>query len=190
MPGITFNDFRANVRDIARPNRFLLSIPTPPAGVGGFDFSDNMQYHVKSASIPTRSVGDISNLFYFGQNFKLSGDPTYDDYTVIFHNNVNFEVKNLMESWIDLEANPITNIRSVHAEYKGVIKLDQIGRGTNIIATYFLHGVYPKSLDAVELSHESTDAIEEFTVNFSIDYWSNNLTPGAGEGVGLLGSPI
>ena len=184
--GITLEQFKANVSQVARPNKFLLSIPSPPTGVSGFDFTDEMKYHVKSASLPGRTVGDISTLFWQGQNLKLAGDPTYDDYTVTFLNNVNFGVKNLMEQWLNLIANPITNEREEHGNYKAVIKLDQLDRSGNIIASYYLHGVYPKSFDAIEVSQETSDSLEEMVVNFSVDYWSDNATPGSGDGVGSI----
>lgn len=188
--GITFQDFRGNVADVARPNRFLLSFPTGPVGVAGFDFTAQMVYHVKSASIPTRAIGDISQLYWFGQNMKWGGDPTFDDYSVTFINNVDWKLKNMMEQWVDLISNTTSNVRGTHGEYKGVIKLEQIGRGTNVLATYFMHGVYPKSIDAIEVDHGTQDALEEFTIPFSIDYWTSDGTPGAGTGEGLVGSVL
>lgn len=190
MPGITFNDFRSNVREVARPNRFLLTIPTPPTGITGFNFDDQMVYHVRSASLPPRALGDITNLLWFGLNTKLAGDPTYDDYAISFLNNVDWKVKNLFEKWVDGIASPVTNERLSHGDYKAVLKLEQIGRTNEVIATYYIHGAYPKSLDAVELAQETVDAIEDFTVNFSIDYWTSDITPGAGAGVGEVGSPV
>lgn len=186
-PGITLDDFRAQVKEVARPNRFFLSIPTPPFGVVGFNFTEAMQYHVRTASLPGRTLGELNNLYWQGMNFKMAGDPTYDDVTISFINNVDFNLKELMERWLDGIANSINNERLSHNDYKGVLRLDQLGKGKNIIASYFLHGCYPKSIEPVELSQETIDAIEEFSVMFSLDYWSNSVTAGDGDGTVLKG---
>ena len=186
--GITLDDYRAQVKEVARPNRFFLSIPGKPKGINPFNFSEEMQYHVKSAALPGRTLGDITNLYWQGMNNKIAGDPTFDDMPIIFINNVNFNLKLLMEQWMSGIVDPITNTRLSHDDYKGIIRLDQLGKGAgNIIATYFLHGCYPKSLEPVELNQETIDQIEEFTVTFSLDYWSSSDTPGAGQGNVLRG---
>lgn len=188
MPEITLQGFRSNVKEVARPNRFLLSIPSPPAGVAGFNFDEEMQYHVRSASLPGRTLGDITNLFWQGMNFKIAGDPTFDDITITFLNNVNFNLKELFEKWVDSIANSVSNIRTSHDDYKAIIRLDHLGKQNNIIASYFTHGVYPKSLEPVELNQETIDTVEEFSVALSIDYWSNTDSPGEGEGTLLKGA--
>jgi len=188
--GITFTEFRSNVKEVARPNRFLLSFPSAPPGVAGFNFSEEMQYHVRTGALPGRVIGEIANLFWFGLNFKVAGDPSYDDISITFLNSTSFNLKKLMEDWINLIANPITNERASHADYKAVMKMDQLGKGSNIIGTYYMHGVSPKSIQPVELSQESVDTLEEFTVDFSMDYWSNDSTPDSGEGTVLVGKTL
>jgi len=182
MPGITLEDFRASVQEVARPNRFLLQFLSLPFGL---DFNNDMQYHVRSASLPSRTIGDVSNLFWQGMNYKIAGDPVYDDYTITFLNNIDFGAKALVETWLDGMSASVSNVRTSPLEYKAVIRLDQLGPGneSNIIGTYFLHGAYPKSMDAVELSHETTDAVEEFTSAFSVDYWSSSVAPDQGTGI-------
>lgn len=181
MPGLRIQDFRDNVRDVARPNRFILSIPTPPKGIG--NFNEEYQYHVRSASLPGRTTGDVTNLFWQGMNYKIAGDPTYDDLTFTFLNNENFEVKKFFEMWINNINNTTTNERVSPADYKAVIQIDQLGKSGTVIGTYYLQGAYPKSLEALELNQETIDAVEEFTVTFSLDYWSSELAPGEGEGI-------
>lgn len=182
MPvGLKLQDYRDHVREIARPNRFLLSIPTPPPGLGNFE--EGFQYHVRSASLPGRTVGDITNLFWQGKNYKIAGDPTYDDVTFAFLNNENFSLKKFFEQWLDLIVSTTSNERTSPGDYKGVVQIDQLGKLGTVIGTYYLHGAYPKSMEAVELNAESFDAIEEFTITFSLDEWTNDLASGEGEGI-------
>jgi len=187
MPGITIHDFKSNVEDIIRPNRFLLSFENVPTGVPGF--TEDMQYHVKSASIPSRTIGEITTLNWFGHQDKRSGDITYEPYTVIFWNNINLELRTLMEQWVNLIADPITNTRRPASEYRAIIKLEQIGNSSkDPIMTYYLHDAWPKSLDTVELSHETVDQVQEFSVSFTFNYFSSDVDPTVGSGIGLVHS--
>lgn len=174
MPSLTLNDFRANLKDLARPNRFLLKFTSDIPGAG--NFNNAMQYSVKGASIPTRTQGEISNLYWMGANRKIAGDPAYDDYTITFNNNINWKVREAMEQWMDFIGNPMLNERKADGDYKLVIELTQIGRTESEQVKYFIHGVWPKSIDAIELSQESIDTIEEFAVNFSVDFWAKSAS--------------
>lgn len=172
-------DFRINALDIARPNRFLVSF----AGGNNTEFSltDSEKYYVRSASLPGKTVGDISNLFWFGQNYKIAGDPTFEDITLKFLNNHGFSIRQKAELWLDNIAKTVENTRGNPEDYKMTMQLDQVNLANEIVASYHCYGVYPKNITAIELSHESNDALEEFDVTFSIDYWSN-ATDGGGTG--------
>lgn len=184
MAGITLDDFRGAVQEIARPNRFMLAIETLPPGLGNVKWDDEMIYHCKSASIPGRTLGEMQ-LNWMGNIYKLAGDPTYDEIQLVFINNATFSIRESLELWIDGIANSINNTRTSHLDYKGTLRLDQYGSGNNVIARYYLHGAFPKSIDAIEMNHETSDSIEEFSVSFSIDYWSGDDTYGAGDHVSV-----
>ncbi len=171
----TLSAFRNAVRDVARPNRFYLYFHTPPIfpNAGQWEFGDDMQYHIKAASLPGRTIGEIGNVFWQGLNFKMTGDPVYEDYTVTFMNNVDFKARKLIETWMSNIADPVENTRSDQTSYKSCIKIVQLDNLIQPIekGTYFLDGVFPMSIDPIELSHESSDTIEEFSVTFSVDHW-------------------
>ena len=172
-------DFRINALDIARPNRFLVSF----SGGTGTEFSleESEKYYVRSGQLPGKTVGDISNLFWFGQNYKIAGDPTFEDITLKFLNNHGFTIRKKVELWLDNIARTVENTRGNPEDYKMLMQLDQVNLANEVVASYHCYGVYPKSITAIDVSHESQDTLEEFDVNFSIDYWSSE-TDGAGAG--------
>ena len=49
--------------------------------------------------------------------------------------------------------------------------------GTQItpLKTYTFFDIFPTTISAIDLSYENADAIEEFTVDFQVQYWE----PGA-----------
>ena len=51
------------------------------------------------------------------------------------------------------------------------------GAGLKTTATYRFYDIFPTSVSAIELSYENANVIEEFTVEFQVQYW----TPYTGE---------
>ena len=39
------------------------------------------------------------------------------------------------------------------------------------IGTYYFDGIFPTEVSTIDLSYESGDAIEEYTVTFQVQYW-------------------
>lgn len=167
MP-LTLTEFKNNVADVARPNRFLMTIPGVPAGI---NVPQNLQYLVKSALVPSRTIGEVM-LNWQGMQHKLAGDPTYDDYTVTILNDSSFTARKFFEDWINIIANTESNERSAPSDYFGELQFQHLGRKeSEILATYRMINAYPKQLDQIDTAYDSNDTPEEFSVTFSVDYW-------------------
>ncbi len=161
---IKLSDFKANVQDVARPNRFLVQFLDD-------SWEEPFQFLVKSVSLPNRTIGNIE-LNWQGMKAKIAGDPTFDDITFTFLNNYEFDIKNYIEKWLEKISTMSTNERTAHAEYKSEIKLTQLGRTADeVLAEYVLVGAYPITMDSIELNHESNDTVEEMSVTFTLDYF-------------------
>jgi len=59
------------------------------------------------------------------------------------------------------------------------------GQGLENAKQYKFYGIFPTNISAIDLSYDTGDTIEEFTVEFQVQYWApSNLsggenTPGA-----------
>ena len=42
---------------------------------------------------------------------------------------------------------------------------------SNILAQYKFVDIFPTTIAAIDLSYDTTDTIEEFTVDFQVQYW-------------------
>ena len=42
---------------------------------------------------------------------------------------------------------------------------------SNILAQYKMADIWPSTVSNIDLSYDSSDAIEEFTVDFQVQYW-------------------
>ena len=46
------------------------------------------------------------------------------------------------------------------------------GAGLVPAYTYDFYGIFPTNISAIDLSYDTADTIEEFTVEFQVDYWA------------------
>lgn len=175
--GISISDFKGNVADLARPNRFMVSFRGNALAMGNFDPS--LQYLAMSTELPGRDIGDIT-LNWQGMQIKLAGDPTVADISLKFHNDSEFKIRNFFEEWANNFANMGTNERLAHTEYKAEVVMEQLDRRGDVIATYILDGAYPKTVSPIALDMGTTDSTEEFTVSFRYDQFYREDAAGAG----------
>ena len=169
MAMIKISEFKSAVADVARPNRFWVQIT---GGTAANSWAEQpMAFLAKSASLPSRTIGDII-LNWQGMQTKIAGDPTFDDFTMTFLNDMDFKVKSYFEKWMEEISTMESNVRTSQNTYKAEIIVTQLGRdASTILKSYKLIGAYPKQMDAVELSMESNDTPEELNVTFGYDYF-------------------
>jgi hypothetical protein len=43
--------------------------------------------------------------------------------------------------------------------------------GVKPLRTYYFDGIFPTNIGAIDLSYDTSDAIEEYTVDFQVQYW-------------------
>jgi hypothetical protein len=173
---VKLETFKGQLKDGARPNRFAVSISGNQGNQGASWIDNPMSFFVKTFSLPARTIGEIV-VNYQGLQTKIAGDATYDDVTMTTHIDYDFKTKEYFEFWMEgivLVETEGTNFRTAPAEYKAEILVEQLGRTGEVIASYTLVGAYPKQMDSIELSHESTDTLEELSITFGIDYWYAN----------------
>jgi len=171
----------------ARPNLFEVELPAFP---GGIDWdADNFRFMCKAAQMPAQNVASIDVPFR-GRTFKVAGDRTIDTWTVTIINDEDFRLRNAFEAWSELIAKLDTNIGATDpSAYMVNAKVFQLGRGSVasskdnsgtsnvVLKEYEFIDLWPTEVSTIDLSYDSTDAIEEFTVTFQVQ--SINVT-GAG----------
>lgn len=181
MADLSLKSFKSNVTDVARPNRFWVSVGNPANSIitAGADneaslsaWKTNHEFMAKSASLPGRTIGNIE-INWQGMKYNIAGDPTFDDITLVFINNYEWDLRKFFEDWMEVMAQMDSNERSQPGAYKSdVIELTQLGRtSSDIMAIYKLVGAYPTSISAIDLSQDSSDATEEVSVTFKYDYF-------------------
>ena len=162
----------------ARPNLFEVELTTFPAGIS-WD-ADKFKYLCKAAALPASNISPIDVPFR-GRIFKVAGDRTIDTWTVTIINDEDFKLRRAFEAWTELIAKLDNNLGATQpSAYMSNATVYQLGRGaqinsttnagadSSILAAYNFVDIFPTSVSNIDLSYDSGDTIEEFTVEFQV----------------------
>jgi len=167
------SNFRAALSAGAKPNLFSvdLRLPTGVADTGNA-IASNFTVLCKSAAIPALSVGVIE-VPYRGRRIKLPGDRTYGDWTVTIVNDNKQTMRKAFDRWLKYINNPdaTANIRTTQdIDYKVTIDIAHLKINGKASRRYQLIDAFPTDVSAIDLSYDTTDAIQEFTVTFMYNH--------------------
>jgi hypothetical protein len=168
------DDFKAKLKGGgARPNLFKVNIPFPIATGGNSELTSFM---VKGASLPSSVIGPIEVPFR-GRKLKIAGDRTFEPWTITVINDVNMEVRNAFERWMDLinrnASNTSAYVGNNALNYYSNMLVHQLDRDDKITKTYEIIGAFPTNVASIDLNSETNDTVEEFTVEISYQYWTS-----------------
>ena len=168
----------------ARANLFECELTFPESiGIDNEAVTD-FRFLIKTAALPASNLTTIAVPFR-GRTLKIAGDRTFDTWNITVLNDTNFRLRNAFEKW--------SNYINRHDDNSGVITpslyqreiiVHQLSRGVvntapapataspiPVLKSYKLYGCYPSAVDAIPLSYDTTDTIEEFGVTFEVQWW-------------------
>ena len=171
----------------ARPNLFECELFFPsdsiPLGTTEDALSDKTRFLVKAASLPASTLGVIDVPFR-GRNLKIAGDRTFDPWIITVINDSDFSIRTAFERWMNLINKHEDNAgKNNPVDYQKEVYVKQFGRAlTNgstptsatqipVLKQYQFYGVFPTSVSDITLSYDSSDTIEEFTVDLQVQWW-------------------
>ena len=168
------DDFKSKIRGGgARPNLFKATVNFPTYAAGDVELTSFM---CKGAQLPA-SVTNVIDVPFRGRQLKVAGDRTFEPWTVTIINDTDFAVRDSMERWLNGINNHKANSGLTNpVDYQADLIVDQLDRDGNEIKTYNFRGAFPVNISNIELNYETVDTIEEFTVEFQIQYWESNTT--------------
>jgi hypothetical protein len=173
----TIDTFRTLVnRDFARPNLFQVELQFPSnldsSGDANSQLKKDSVVYVKAANLPASTVGVVEVPFR-GRTLKIAGDRTFEPWTVTVMNDKNFTLRKYFEAWVSTIQYQNENFSGYNtiSEYQTNALVRQLGRDGTVARTYEFVGVFPTNVSAIDLAWESNDSIEEYTVEFQVQYW-------------------
>ena len=164
----------------ARPNLFEVELTTlPPSVVADWD-AEIFTFMCKGANLPEQSIANIDVPFR-GRIFKVAGDRTIAPWTITVINDEDFRFRNAFENWTQQIANLDDNLGTTDPNaYMVNAKVYQLGRGSEkssqnsggdsnvVLKEYEFIDIFPTNVSAIDLSYDTGDTIEEFTVEFQV----------------------
>ena len=194
----SINQFRGQLSGGGmRPNIFEVLINFPGAlaivglGHSATDFNNRIRFLCKAAALPASNISPIEVPFR-GRSLKVAGDRTFDTWTVTVINDSDNYIRNQFEMWMsaigqhqwhsglqnpaDYQSDAI--VWQLQRTPQGAGPANVIGLTTvpneNVGATYRFQGIFPTNIGQIDLSYDQTDTIEEFTVEFQVNWWDRN----------------
>ena len=164
----------------ARPNLFEVELTAMPASVTLPWQAERFGFLCKAAQLPGMNIANIDVPFR-GRIFKVAGDRTIDNWTITVINDEDFLYRNAFEEWTQQIAALDDNMGSTNpSSYMVNAKVYQLGRGSELNSTtnagdsnvvlkeYEFIDIFPINVGQIDVSYESTDTIEEYTVEFAV----------------------
>jgi len=182
---MTFNvaEFRAQLTgDGARPNLFNVTLTLPNIVNGATAAGKKLQFMAKAAQLPGSTVNNVP-LHYFGREVKFAGNRTFADWTLTIINDEDFLIRSSMENWLNAINSHAGNLRAANAQgpsnYTTDATVTQYSKAGADIQAYNFVGMFPVDISTIDLNWDSTDSIEEYTVTFTYQYWTNTASTDA-----------
>ena len=185
MADFSISEFRKAIGAGSRPNLFKVQV-TPPRQTG-YDVA-SFEFLCRSGSLPSATLGTIEIPMNGGRRLKMGGDRTFSEWTSTVLNDENFKIRSVMEKWqndivkTNFEISSTLGNRSAVADLTGglygTVMIYQLKEdGTSAPAgSYRLVNCWPSDISAIDLSYDTTDAVEDFTVTWTYDYFENGFT--------------
>ena len=175
----------------ARNNLFEVTIPTFPSsiaeawGPGIQEENGTLNFLCKAAALPASTVASV-NVPFRGRNLKVAGDREFATWTVTIINDEDFKLRTAFERWSNVlskynDATGVTNPSSYMAD----AYVQQLGRGaekfstentpglqTSVLRTYKFYDIFPTNIGEIQLSYDSANQIEDFQVEFQVQYFT------------------
>ena len=175
----TLSQFKSNLLGGgARPNLFEVELTTLPAGIEWE--AEKFRYMCKAAALPASNIAQIDVPFR-GRIFKVAGDRTFDVWQITVINDEDFKIRTAFESWMGLISKLDNNMGATNPDaYMTNATVFQLGRGSQkesrdnsgsnnaVLKEYEFVDIFPTAISAIDLSYDTSDAIEEFTVDFQV----------------------
>lgn len=171
------NRFKSKVNQgFARPNLFEVNMQFPSALNVSKEIRNNAQFLVRAAQIPSFQLGVIE-VPYRGRTLKIAGDRTFEPWTVTVMNPGDFKLRNAFEDWIDHIQLPEANFQTGKGlDYYKDLRVHQLsrdsraGKSAKRIRSYKFENCFPSNVSSIDLDYGNNDAIEEFTVEFQVQF--------------------
>jgi hypothetical protein len=170
----------------ARANLFEVVLSFPTSAPTDSNVLDKSRFLIKTAALPASTIGPV-NVPFRGRILKIAGDRTFESWTVTVINDTDFSIRSALENWIN-SINKVSDATGATdpALYQADAFVYQLDRDGSTLRAYHMYDIFPTNIAQIALSTETTDAIEEFTCEFQVQWWEAIKGTGTNAGGGNI----
>ena len=168
----TISDFKSRLSGGgARPNLFEVELAFPNAVAIDNDVLQKSRFLVKAAALPASTIAPIDVPFR-GRILKIAGDRTFETWTITVLNDTDFSIRSAFEKWMNIinKMSDATGIVDPEA-YQKDATVKRLDRDGSVLRSYKFWDIFPTNISTIDLSYETTDTLEEFTVELQVQWW-------------------
>jgi len=159
----------------ARGNLFKVEMSWP-AGVGSVADTEIGAFLIKGAQLPASVIAPIMIPFR-GRQLQIAGDRTFEPWTITVLNDTNFQLRNAFERWMNKINAHNENTGSTNtADYFADAAVYQLDKNGSDLEKYSFRGIWPSNVSTIDMSFDTENTVEEFTVELQVQYWESNQT--------------
>lgn len=169
----SISEFKSSFRtDVARPNKFDVSIPIPIGMVPYLRTSRNLNLRCESAELPGRSLATTTMKVY-GVEEKFPYLTTYNDVSLTFIVGDDMKEKKFFDAWLNW-INPQVNFNFKYKnDYSVIVRINQYDVSNKLSYSADLLEAYPIAVNPLSLDW-SADGYHKLTVTFAFTQWRDN----------------
>lgn len=156
-------------REIARPNRFDVSLTVP--SIIDSSASRLLNYRCENAQLPGRTFATAEQKTY-GPIEKFPYLTTYNDLELTFIVSDDMIEKYIFDSWLEKINPSSTNNYSYKSDYSTIITVNQYNLQNEVTYSADFIEAYPISVNQMDLDW-STDGYHRLMVTFAYTRWFN-----------------
>ena len=127
----------------------------------------------KAASFPSKTIGQ-TEIWKLGRKAIIPGEVEYENtWDVTFYETEGGELRNSFIDWMSAISDYATSTdeHSVDADTVKDMNIENFKSDGTTGAKYIFKNTFPQNVSSIEFADDSTNAISEFTVTFSFDFW-------------------
>ena len=168
------DDFKSKlVGGGSRANLFKATVNFPAYAGGNVELTSFM---IKAAQLPSSIIAPITIPFR-GRQLQIAGDRTFEPWTITVINDVSMDARNAFERWMNGINQHANNTGfSNPTEYQAEMIVEQLNKAGEVTKRYDFRGCFPTNISSIDVSYDSENTIEEFTVELQVQYWESNTT--------------
>ena len=171
MATTTLQSLKSAIGVGARSNLFKVSYDTTAFGTN--PLATQAGFLTKAAALPASTLGIIEVPFR-GRRLKIAGDRTFAEWTATVISDQDFKVRTALEDFQEKfnTTDYSAALLGDRSSDTSTVTIQQLNNGGAAIRTYNLENCFISEIGAIDLSYDTTDAIEEYTVTWVYEYFT------------------